>query len=148
MKYLKTLFLSLNLLDATIWPTFTGNKSIGSLDLWNYFFLSLILLNFTVFSLIFYITEKNKNYLFLTLFFNTEPILDIYIFFWILFNLVFFFLWLVFIMLSWLLFYSFFVLLIILSSFSFRLVFLCYLQDFLPIKPVVIPFSHISLTNQ
>ena len=41
--------LWLNLSDITIWSTFSDIKSIGSLDLWNSFLLSVILLNFSVF---------------------------------------------------------------------------------------------------
>ena len=63
-----------------------------------------------------------------------------WVFFLILFNLVFFFLWQVFITLFWLFFYSFFILFIIISSFFFWVFFFCFLQDFLPIKPVIIHF--------
>ena len=41
--------LSLNLSDTTIWSTFADNKSIASLDLWNSFLLSIILLSCSVF---------------------------------------------------------------------------------------------------
>ena len=80
MKCLKPSLLCLNLSDTTIWSTFTENKSIGSLSLWNVFFLSIILSNFRVFSLVFYIKEKTKIVYLLKLLFYTELILDIYIF--------------------------------------------------------------------
>ena len=100
--------------------------------------LVIILLNFSVLSVIF-ILRKNENLIyFLMLLFYIEPFLDI--FFLILFNFVFFFLWQVFMMLFCLFFYSFFGLFIILNSFFFRIIFFCFSQDFLPIKPVIIQF--------
>ena len=143
---LKAFIIMSKFVKYNYWSTFTEKESIDSLDLWKKILLSLILLNFSVFSLTFYIKEKTKIIYFLTLLFYTEPILDIFSL--VLFNLVFFFLWQVFITLSWLFFYSFFVLFIILSSFFFRMFFFCFLQDFLPIKPAIIHFLYISLTNQ
>ena len=125
VKYLKLSPLCLNLSDISIWSTFTNIKSIGCLDLWNSFLLSLILSNFSVFSLIFYI--KNKKLL-LTPFLILNQFLILFSL--VLFNFVFFFLWQVFIMLPWLFFHSFFVLCIILSSFFFKISFFCFLQDF------------------
>ena len=61
IKYLKLSSLCLNLWDTTILSESTDNKSIGSLELWNLFLLSIILLNFNVFSLIIYIEKKINN---------------------------------------------------------------------------------------
>ena len=88
IKYLKPWLLFLNLSDTTLWSTFTDNKSIGSLDSWNSFLLSLILLNFSVFSLVSILRKKQKNICFLVLVFYIEPILDNFSL--VLFNLVFF----------------------------------------------------------
>ena len=69
------------------WSTFTDIKSISSLDLWNSFLLTIILLNFSVFSLIFYTKQRTKDYLFfkafLTFFASRY-------FFWYFFTLCFF----------------------------------------------------------
>ena len=76
--------------DTTIRSMFTHNKSIGSLRLRIDFLLSIILLNFSIFTLIVYI--KKKKYLFFILrkkqkiiyflmhLFYIEPILDIFFF--------------------------------------------------------------------
>ena len=138
IKCLKGFLLRLNLLNTTIWSIVTENKSIDSLYLWNSFLLSIILLHCNVFSFIFYIKEKTKSYLFLMLLFYIQPILNIFFLIQLIF--IFLFLWQVFIMLSWLLFYSFFLWFIILSSFFFRIIFFCFPQDFLPIKPVIVHF--------
>ena len=58
---------------------FTNIKSIGSLDLKNSFLASLILSNFSVFSLIL-ILSKNKTHLFCNAFFCTESVADIFFF--------------------------------------------------------------------
>ena len=86
------------------------------------------------FSLIISIKKKIKNYVF---FIWNQFLIFLLL---ILFNLIFFFLGPVFITLSWLFFYSFFVLCIILSTFFFRIIFFCFLQDFLSIKPVIIQY--------
>ena len=87
IKYLEPLSLSLNLPDTTIWSKSTENKSIGSLDLWNYFVLSLIMLNFSIFFIHLFVTE-NKNFICFLIFpFYIETILDI--FFW--YSLILFF---------------------------------------------------------
>ena len=77
-KCLKPL-LCLNSPDTTIWSISTENKSVRSLGLWNSFLLSIILLNCSVFWLIFYVKEKTRIY-FLMLLFYTEPILDTFFF--------------------------------------------------------------------
>ena len=80
-KMLKAFITMLRYLsDTTIWFTITDINSIGSLDLWNFFLLSLILLNFSVFSFILYIKEKTKTYYFLALLFYTEQILVTFFF--------------------------------------------------------------------
>ena len=38
--------LCLNLSDTTIWSMFTDNKSIGSLSLWNVFFIKYNIVKF------------------------------------------------------------------------------------------------------
>ena len=66
MKYLKPSLLCLNLSDTTIWSKSTDNKSIGSLDLWNVFLLSTILLNWFCWqwlSLIIHAKYNSVNYL-------------------------------------------------------------------------------------
>ena len=127
-----------SLLFLNLSDTITDIKSNGSLELWNSFLLSLIFLNFSVFWLILISRKKQKIVYFLALLFYTETILDI--FFFGIFNLVFFFFWQVFKTISWLFFYSYFVLCIILSSFFFRIFFFSFLQELLPIKPVIIHF--------
>ena len=109
-QILKVFVICLNLLDTTIWSMITGINSIGSLDLWNSFWLSLILLNFSVFHSFFIWrkTQKIKRFFFIL---NQFLIL----FSLVLFNLVFFILGQVFMMLSLLFFYRFFVLCIILN---------------------------------
>ena len=91
IKYLKPSSLCLNLSDTNILSILTKLKSIGCLDLWNSFLLSIILLNFSVFSVIFYTKKKTKN----NLFFNDFFILNQFLItlFLVLFNLAFFFLW-------------------------------------------------------
>ena len=63
IKYLKLQSLYLNLSGTTIWPVVSQCKPISCLDLWNYFLLTLILSNFSVFSLIL-ILRKNKTHSF------------------------------------------------------------------------------------
>ena len=132
------MLLCLHLSDTTIWYTFTENKSIGLLDVWNSFLLSIILLNFNVFLLIFILRKKQKLVYFLMLLFYTEPFLDIV--FLIVFNFIFLLLWQVLISLSCLFLYSFLVWFILLSNFFFRIISFCFLQDFLTIKSVIIHF--------
>ena len=66
IKYLEPLLL--NLPDTAIWSMFTNIKSIGSLDMWNCFLLTLILLNFSVFfSQVLYYAKNEKVIYFLAL---------------------------------------------------------------------------------
>ena len=66
IKYLEPLLL--NLSDTAIWSMFTNTKSIGSLDMWNCFLLTLILLNFSVFfSHVLYYAKNKKVIYFLAL---------------------------------------------------------------------------------
>ena len=79
--------------------------SIGCLDLWNSFLLTLTFSNFSVFSLILIILKKLIY--FVTLLFLLNQLLISFPL--ILFNLVFFFFWQVFVSVFWLFFYCFFV---------------------------------------
>ena len=123
--------------DITIWFTFIKSKSIGCLDLWNSFLLTLILSNFSVFSLIL-ILSKNKTHLFC----NASFLYWIscwYLFLWYSLILSFSsfdkFLYQFFDF-----FYCFFVFWIILGRFFFRISFFYFLQDFLSVKLVVTHF--------
>ena len=65
IKNLKPPSLWLNLSGTTIWSTFTKSKSIGCLDLWNSFSLTLTLSNVCVFSVILlYCTDSVTDILF------------------------------------------------------------------------------------
>ena len=64
MKYLKPSSLYLNLCDTTILSVSTQSKSIACLDLRNSFLLTLILLNFNVFSIIIILHTDKLIYLF------------------------------------------------------------------------------------
>ena len=114
---------------------FTKSKSIGCLDLWNSFLLTLILSNCKCLFTHSYTEQKKVHIYFVMLLFCTELVADSF-----LFNLVFFFFWQVFVSILWLFFYCFFVLWIILSSFFFRISFFCILQGFFSVKPVLTDF--------
>ena len=123
-KIFKAIVTMLKFVRYNCLITFTDFKSIDCLDSWNSNLLTLILLNFSVFSLSF-ILSKNSAHLFCKASFLCW-ISCWYRFFLILFNLFFFFLWQVFVSLPWLFFYCFFVLWIILSSFFFRISFFAF----------------------
>ena len=79
----------LNLSDTTISSAFIKFKSIGCLDLWNSFLLTLILSNFNVKDTHSHTEQKPNSFIFVMLLFCTESVADIFSL--VLFNLVFYF---------------------------------------------------------
>ena len=105
-----------------------------------FFFIKSNIVKFSVFSVIFILSKKQKFYLFFNASFLYWTNSWFFFFF---FDTLWFCLFLLvtsFYNALLLFFYSSFVLFIILCSFFFRIILFCFLQDFLPIKPVIVHF--------